>query len=572
MTDQELFKALVARGVIEESVATKVLTDAGYSGASAEEALYENRLADEVAVARIKSELTGAPYKKIDPTSITEEVLKLIPQETSKAYRIVPLEIRQGLFIVGMFRPDDERAQEALRFIAKQKGMSLGVYLITPSDLTAVWRKYLPYKSEIDAAVKEIGPVTDENRLVELEEGGSAQEAPVIKIVASTLRQAVELGASDIHIEPERVVLRIRFRVDGELREVASLPGGLTQPVISRVKVLARMKLDENRMPQDGRFRTSLLGRDIDFRVATFPTPNGEKVALRVLDPITGLRGLNAMGLNPVNTKIIEEAIKRPYGMVLVSGPTGSGKTTTLYALMQKLNHEDVNIVSLEDPVEYFMEGVNQSQVKPEIGYTFANGLRQILRQDPDVIMVGEIRDSETAALAVNAALTGHIVLSTIHTNNAVGVLPRFIDLGVPPFLLSSALNLMIAQRLVLKLCPDCRELIEAGPEATKFISEALEGLPRELVGSYGAPFKIYRAGNKPDCKTCKGKGTSGRVALIEIFRMTHELGDIVSKGFTEAVLWAEARRQGIVTLRQDGVLKALAGDISLEEVVRETV
>lgn len=572
MTDQELFKALVARGVIEETVSSKALTDASYSGKPAEELLYEQRMADEVAVAKVKAELTGAPYKKVDAATVTEETLTYIPQETSKTYRVVPLEVRPGLLVVGMMRPDDERAQEALRFIAKQRGVSLGVYVITPSDLTAVWRKYLPYKSEIEAAVREVGPVGEESRLVELEEGGSAQEAPVIKIVASTLRQAVEVGASDIHIEPERRALRIRFRVDGALREVASLPAGLTQPVISRVKVLARLKLDENRMPQDGRFRTSLMGRDIDFRVATFPTPNGEKVALRVLDPLTGLRGLNAMGLNPMNSRILEEAITRPYGMVLVSGPTGSGKTTTLYALMQKLNREDVNVVSLEDPVEYFMEGVNQSQVKPEIGYTFASGLRQILRQDPDVIMVGEIRDSETAGLAVNAALTGHIVLSTIHTNNSLGVLPRLVDLGVPPFLLSSALNIMLAQRLVLRLCPECREEIEAGPEATKYITESLEGLPAELAGKYHEPFKIYQKGNKPDCKTCKGKGVSGRVALIEIFRMTHELGEIINKGFTEGSLWGEAKRQGIVTLRQDGVLKALAGDIALEEVVRETV
>ncbi len=572
MTDQELFKTLVARGVIEESVVSKVITEAGYAGRSPEELLYERRMADEVVVAKIKAELTGAPYKKVDLATISEEVLGFIPQETSKAYRVVPLEVRQGLLVVGMFRPDNQQAQEALKFIAKQRNVSLGVYLITPSDLTAVWRKYLPYKSEIDAAVQEIGTVSNDNQAVELEEGGSSQEAPIIKIVASTLRQAAELGASDIHIEPERSSLRVRFRIDGSLREVASLPGGLTQPIISRVKVLARLKLDENRMPQDGRFRAALLGRDIDFRVATFPTPNGEKVAIRVLDPLTGLRGLNAMGLNPVNAKVIEDAITRPYGMVLVSGPTGSGKTTTLYALMQKLNQDSVNIVSLEDPVEYFMEGVNQSQVKPEIGYTFANGLRQILRQDPDVIMVGEIRDGETAGLAVNAALTGHVVLSTIHTNNAVGVLPRLVDLGVPPFLLSSAINVMLAQRLVLKLCPACREAIEAGPEATKFIEESFVGLPADLIGLYRAPFRIYRAGGKPDCKVCKGKGTAGRVALIEIFKMTHELGEIVSAGFTEGKLWDEAHRQGIVTLRQDGVLKVLAGDISLEEVVRETV
>ena len=381
--------------------------------------------------------------------------------------------------------------------------------------------------------------------------------------------------SSDVHIEPQRSRLRIRFRVDGKLEEVAALPASLNQPVISRVKVLARLKLDETRTPQDGRFRTMLLGRDIDFRVATFPTPNGEKIAIRVLDPTTGLKGLNELGLYQYNTKVLEEAVRRPFGMILISGPTGSGKTTTLYAMMQELNNTEANVVSLEDPVEYFMEGMNQSQVRPEIGYTFASGLRQILRQDPDVIMVGEIRDAETANLAVNAALTGHIVLSTIHTNNAIGVIPRLVDLEVPPFLLSSALNLMIAQRLVLRLCPECREAVTAPDEVQKYIEETIASLPkraREAV-KVRAPYTIYKARpGKKDCKVCKGKGVSGRIALFEMFSMTRELSDLVNSGFTEGKITDEAKRQEMVTLREDGVVKALDGMIAIEEVMRETV
>jgi len=411
MTDKELVKQLVSRGIIDESAASRVVTDAEYAHRPVEEIMYEHQIGDEIAIAKAKAEITGAPYKKVNLSSITDDVLKIIPQETAINYKIAPLEKRENLLIVGMLRPDDVRAQEALRFIAKQNALSLGVYVVTPSDLSAIWRKYLPYKNEIDAAIKEVGKVGEKEKSVELEEGWSEQDAPIIKIVASTLRQAVELGASDVHIEPEKSKIRIRFRLDGDLKEAASLPDNLSQPIISRVKVLARLKLDENRIPQDGRFRTLLFGRDIDFRVSTFPTPNGEKVAIRVLDPQTGLKGLNRLGLNDYNKEILENASERPYGMILISGPTGSGKTTTLYAVMQKLNKDDVNIVTLEDPVEYFMEGVNQSQVKPEIGYTFASGLRQILRQDPDIIMVGEIRDAETAGLAVNAALTGHVVL-----------------------------------------------------------------------------------------------------------------------------------------------------------------
>jgi type II secretory ATPase GspE/PulE/Tfp pilus assembly ATPase PilB-like protein len=479
------------------------------------------------------------------------------------------------MLVVGMLRPDNSAAEEALRFIAKRERVSLGVFIVTPSDMAAVWRRYTPYRSEIESAVKELGRQMDEDeKIVSLEEGArTAEEAPIIKIVASTLRRAVEAGASDVHIEPQRSRLRIRFRVDGKLEEVAALPLALAQPVVSRVKVLSRLRIDETRIPQDGRFRTIVFGRDIDYRVSTFPTPSGEKAAIRVLDPTTGLRGLKEIGMHDYNFKILNEVISGPYGMVLISGPTGSGKTTTLYAMMQKINSSNVNIVSLEDPVEYFMDGINQSQVKPEIGYTFASGLRQILRQDPDVIMVGEIRDSETAGLAINSALTGHMMLSTLHTNNAVGVIPRLVDLGVPGFLLSSALRLMVAQRLVSRLCPKCKEKAQAPKEAVNIITESLNKLPAGFKknANLKPPYEVYHPNPKGACEVCKGKGFSGRVAIFEIFRMTRDLGNLVNAGFTEGKLWEEATRQGMVTLRQDGVLKALAGEVLLEEVLRET-
>jgi len=574
MTDQDLVKELVKRKILDAALADQTLKEAMASGRAAEEIIYEKRLADEEAVARLKAELLGAPFKKIDAAAIPEEVLNLIPFETSKTYRVVPLEKKKDLLVVGMLRPDDPQAREALRFIAKRERVSLGVFLVTPSDLGAVWRRYSPYKTEIESAVKELGGRAAEEKLVSLEEGArTAEDAPIIKIVASTLRRAVEVKASDVHIEPQRARLRIRFRVDGKLREVATLPVSLGQPIISRVKVLSRLRLDETRIPQDGRFRTVVSGRDIDYRVSTFPTPSGEKAAIRVLDPTTGLRGLTELGLSDYNFKILNEGLNSPYGMILITGPTGSGKTTTLYAMMQKINSDELNILSLEDPVEYFMDGINQSQVKPEIGYTFASGLRQILRQDPDVIMVGEIRDAETASLAVNAALTGHLMFSTLHTNNAVGVIPRLIDLEVPAFLLSSSLNLMMAQRLVARLCPKCRERSEAPPEAQNLIAQGLENLPAELKSAlkFKPPYAIYHAKPKPDCSECGGKGFVGRVAIFEIFRMTRELGELINAGFTEGKLWDEAKRQGMVTLRQDGIMKALQGEVLLEEVLRET-
>ncbi len=575
MTDQEFIGKLAEKNIITQAAAAQVLRDAGLRGQSAEDLLYQNRLAGEEAVARIKSSLLGVPFKDVDVSKITPDLIALIPKDTSKTYRVIPVEKNGDMLVVGMLRPDNLEAQDALKFIAKQRRLSLGVYLVTPSQIAAVWRKYTPYKSEVQSAVEEIGNVKQADAfLVSLEEeGGSGEDAPIIKIVASTLREAVERKASDIHIEPQKLRLRIRFRIDGDLEETASLPLALSRPVVSRVKVLSRLKLDEARVPQDGRFRAVITGRDIDFRVATFPTPSGEKVVLRVLDSAVGLKGLPELGLSDYNKKILEGALAAPYGMILITGPTGSGKTTTLYAIMQKLNTEEVNIVTLEDPVEYFMEGINQSQVKPEIGYDFSSGLRQILRQDPDIIMVGEIRDAETASLAVNAALTGHLMLSTLHTNNSIGVIPRLVDLGVPGFLMASSLNMMLAQRLVGRLCPKCKKPKPVSAEEENIIDDALSLTPDEVKKSFPTkkPYVSFHAEPVPDCDVCNGKGTIGRVALFEIFKMTKELSDIVSGGFTENALLAEAKRQGMISLRQDGIMKSLNGEVSLEEVIRET-
>jgi type IV pilus assembly protein PilB len=508
--------------------------------------------------------------------SLTDDLLALVPKETVQTYKVAPISRTKDMLIVGMVDPQNSRAQDALRFIAKANRLNLGVFIITPADLELVLRRYNPYKSEVEAAIKSLGiksgdGVSSMQRPVALEEArGVAEEAPIIKLVASTFREAVERKASDIHVEPMRNRVRVRFRMDGDLEEVASLPIELQQPFVSRIKILSDLKIDETRIPQDGRFRTVIFGRDIDFRVATFPTPVGEKVALRVLDPSIGLKGIDSLGIVGKNADIIQEGIRKPFGMVLVTGPTGSGKTTTLYALLKILNQEDVNIVSLEDPVEYFVEGVNQSQVKPEIGYDFASGLRQILRQDPDIIMVGEIRDNETAGLAVNAALTGHIVLSTLHTNNAAGVIPRLIDMKVPPFLLPSAVNLMMSQRLLGRLCEKCREAETASPEIQKIIKEEIAKLPEDVRSKliYKEPYQIFHS---PGCPACKGKGTAGRIAIFEIMKMTRELEKIIASNPTEADVVDEGERQGMITLRQDGILKVLDGLVSIEEVLRET-
>ncbi|MEK7077145.1 MAG: ATPase, T2SS/T4P/T4SS family, partial [Patescibacteria group bacterium] len=409
MDISQLFNALVGQGILSADAAERVKQEAASSGKAPEEILYEKRLAESGAVAEVKAKLLSVPYQKINFDALDEGLKDLVPEETARVYKVAPLAREKDLLVIGMVYPDDLKAQEALKFIARRLRMSLGVYLISYADWEAALRKYSPYKSGIEAAVKGFSPVPSGGspRLVELEKGeASSVEAPVIRIVAETLREAVESKASDVHIEPQQNYLRVRFRVDGKLKEIASLPLELAPSVVSRVKVVSNLKIDETRIPQDGRFRSKIFNREIDFRVSTFPTPLGEKVAIRVLDPTTGLKTLDQLGLTGKNAEMLRSALAKPFGMILATGPTGSGKTTTLYAILQILNGENMNIVSLEDPVEYFVPGVNQSQVQPEIGYDFASGLRQILRQDPDVILVGEIRDNETAGLGVHAALT----------------------------------------------------------------------------------------------------------------------------------------------------------------------
>lgn len=567
MDEHALIQALVDGQFLSQSQGDALLRESVAISKRAEDIIYDRRLVAEVEVARAKSVVLNIPYAKVSTEGITPELIKMVPEETVATYKAAPLSRQGDMLVVGMVHPDDVKAQEALRFIAKRNRVSLGVYIITPSDLELIMRKYSPFSATVESALQGIGGgrgglASGERKVRLLEEAVSVNEdVPVIKIVSSTLKEAVSSGASDIHIEPQRDRLRIRLRLDGVLQEVATVPLDLHQPIVSRIKILANLKIDETRTPQDGRFRTVLFGRDIDYRVSTFPTPAGEKIAIRVLDPQTGLKKLEDLGLQGHNEKAVHSALEKPFGMILISGPTGSGKTTTLYALMRGLNTVGANVVSLEDPVEYTMDGVNQSQVRPEIGYDFASGLREILRQDPDVIMVGEIRDKETAELAVHAALTGHIVLSTIHTNDAAGVIPRLIDMGVDSFLLPSALNLMVSQRLVGRLCDACKKPEKPSPEVADLLEKEIGALKK-------GPYEIWRA---EGCKTCRNKGITGRVAIFEVFEMTRELGVVIAKDPSAGNVAGEAVRQGMLTLRQDGLLKAVEGVISVEEVLRET-
>lgn len=507
---------------------------------------------------------------------IPKEVLKEIPEEAAVFYRFVPIAKKGNLLEVGMVDPSDLKAKEALRFITRRNKIESKIFVISEEDINKVLKQYRTLGGEVKKALKELDKELKSNKKVghKKEKVGDrvssiVSDAPITKIVAVMLKHAVEGRASDIHIEAIKDSLKIRFRVDGILYNSLILPKDVHSSIVSRIKILSNLKIDETRIPQDGRFHTMVGGIKIDFRVSTLPTANGEKVVLRVLDPNVGLKTFPELGLHGYNLKTLESTIKKPFGMILITGPTGSGKTTTLYSILNKLNQEAVNIISLEDPVEYFIEGINQSQIRPEIDYSFASGLRHILRQDPDIIMVGEIRDEETAGLAIHASLTGHILLSTLHTNDASGVVPRLIDLNINSFLLPNALNLSIAQRLVRRLCDKCKEEIEAPPEISEAIEKEMEKLSPERKEEFEwkRPFKIYK---KKGCSLCGNKGVKGRIAIYEIIIMTPQLEKIIiNKELSDASLKEEALRQGMITMKQDGIYKILQGVVSFEEVIR---
>ncbi len=569
----DLIQYLTKKKILDKKQGLKVRREVKESGKTAEEVILEEKILGEQILFEAKSKALGIPLKKTVPEEIPKELIAVIPREAIEHYKMVPLNLKkeERVLEVGMVYPEDPQAKEALKFLARQQKLTSRVFLITLSDFKNYLKKIQIPEKEVEKALAKLEEeIKAERKEKVIEVPGVerlVEEAPVIKMVAVILRQAVEGKASDIHIEPTRDSLKVRYRLDGVLHPSLILPLKVHPAIVARVKILSGLKIDETRIPQDGRFSTKIGEKRVDFRVSTFPTTLGEKVAIRVLDPEEGLKSLSELGLEERNFKIVREAIQRPFGMILAAGPTGCGKTTTLYAILRLLNKEAVNIVTLEDPVEYFMEGINQSQVKPEINYTFARGLRQILRQDPDIIMVGEIRDEETAALAVHAALTGHLMLSTLHTTNVVDVVPRLLDMGVRPFLLPPTLSLAINQRLVRVLCPYCKKKVKAQGDSKKYILEKLKNLPPSIREKFKSKsFYIYKP---KGCKKCNFKGYSGRTGVFEIIRMTDRLAEIIVHDPTEKKIFEETRAQGMTTMEEDGIIKVLKGQTSLEEVMR---
>ncbi|MGB9743597.1 MAG: GspE/PulE family protein [Minisyncoccales bacterium] len=568
-----LIQILVKKKYLDKEKAASLEQEIKESGQKEEEVILREGIVPELVLFNLKSEALKIPLKEIDPDQVSLKVLELIPEETVKYYQMIPLAKEDKFLEVGMVYPEDLKAREALKFLARQGNFDYRIYLITPTIFKNLLRRYSSLKKEVGVALEELETKMKEEEIkieplapVEFEK--VAEEAPIAKMLNVIIRHAVEGNASDIHIEPTRDKLRIRFRSLGILHSSLFLPLKVHPAIVARIKIMCNLKIDETRIPQDGRFSLKIDDRPIDFRVSTFPTTLGEKVAIRVLDPATAIKTFENLGFEDWNLSVLKEGISRPYGLILSTGPTGSGKSTTLYAILRLLNKEEVNVVTLEDPAEYFIEGINQSQVRPEIGYSFASGLRQILRQDPDIIMVGEVRDEETASLVIHAALTGHIVLSTLHTSNAIGAIPRLIDMGIRPYLISPTIQLVIAQRLIRRLCDHCKEKARPSPKLEEFILGEIEKLPSSVKNSLKIekPLMVYVARG---CPHCAKTGFSGRVGVFEVLIMTPSLAEIILKTPSEAEIKKEADRQGMITMQQDAVLKVLKGITTIEEALK---
>ena len=476
---------------------------------------------------------------------------------------------------VGLVDPENFKAIEAVDFLAKKNNLKTHYFLVSPLSFDIAFKKYQTINKEITTAL-ELKAKEEEQEIKESIEKNDfrfeeiTKNAPISKIISAVIRHGVELGASDIHIEPLPKESRIRYRVDGVLKTHLVLPKNIHDSLVSRVKVMSKLKLDETRIPQDGRISLNIDGRDIDFRVSVMPLMGHEKVVMRILDVSRGAPTLESLGFASDQYHIIKKAIERTSGLILITGPTGSGKTTTLYSLLNILNQDKVNIVTLEDPVEYFLKGVNQSQVRPEVNFTFATGLRSLLRQDPDIMMVGEIRDNETAELAVHASLTGHLVLSTLHTNDAIGAIPRLIDMKVEPFLLNSSLVLVVAQRLVRLSCTHCLVEEKISGDILNHIQELLAKVPesviKERLPNYIPQQITLKKG--AGCAYCDQTGYHSRTVLAEVLEVNDEVRNIIlqNESFSEEKIKAT---QPFITMEQDGIIKALQGLTTVEEVMR---
>ncbi|MEK7587811.1 MAG: GspE/PulE family protein [Patescibacteria group bacterium] len=566
-TAADLLAALVEQKHLTREQADAVNSESLNSAESIESLLLRKRMVTEGDLVQGRAKAMGIAFVTLAGKAIAPNAVNFIPEAVARRYTLVPFTFdeKKNELSVAMLDPLDF---QVIEFLEKKSGKHVLPFMGTKDDIvSAIEDVYTQNLGEdVSAALAETAPLT-----VKTYEAGKLgeviREAPIAQIVSAILEQAMRLRASDVHIEPQINDTRVRYRVDGILQERLALPKGLREAVVSRIKILADMKIDEKRIPQDGRFNFKMGDAEVDLRVSTLPTVHGEKIVMRLLKKSGGIPTLPDLGLRGLALKNLETNILRPHGIILVTGPTGSGKTTTLYAVLSKLNTTRVNIMTLEDPVEYEMAGINQVQINPQAGLTFATGLRSFLRQDPNIILVGEIRDTETTDLAIQAALTGHLVFSTLHTNNAAGAIPRLLDLGAEPFLVASALNAVVGQRIARRVCPACKEEYEPDEAVKKDIVAALGDLLAK-----DKPVKLYRGRGTVDgqpCGTCGGSGYVGRVGIFEVFSVTEAISKLILTRTPMRDIESQAIADGMITMKQDGYMKAVEGVTTLEEVLR---
>ena len=582
VTEKGIEDVLFGKGKLTKDKVSMVKMEAVNSGKQAEELLLERNFANLEDITAARADLLGITF--VDPTAkpVPTDILQKIPEPVARRYTLIPFELDKNTNTLSLAMADPLDLQ-VVEFVERKSASKIKTFISTPDLINqSINEQYSQsLTTQVSAALEDVGDLVEaKEEITDLKKVEDViKEAPVAKIVSTVLEYAMKARASDVHVEPLEDRTRVRYRIDGILQERLVLPRKVHEALISRVKILSNLKIDEKRIPQDGRFTFKVKDDVVDLRIATLPTVNGEKVVMRLLPKSGSAPTLQDLGFRGTALKNIEENIVIPHGIILITGPTGSGKTTTLFGILSKISQPKVNIVTLEDPVEYQIPGVNQVQINPAAGLTFASGLRSFLRQDPNIIMVGEIRDGETAGLAIQASLTGHLVFSTLHTNSAAGSLPRLLDMGAETFLLASSISTIVAQRVVRKICADCKEEYDPSPPLVEDIKKILGNLLHdkktkfsdviqkdlaELEGS--KKFKLYKG---KGCNKCGDSGFKGRVGIFEVLLVTEKIGRLILERSPAGKIHEQAVEDGMLALIQDGYLKALEGITTVEEVLR---
>lgn len=557
-----LADVLVTLGALQPERAKQIKLAEVQTGTSQEDIIKQQNLVKEVDLVRAKAQLYNIPFVDLSTVPASPEAMSFIPQEIAKRFKVFPVSVDKNsrILVLAMSDPLD---LTAIEFIEQKTGLHVKAEAGEPELIDDyIATKYsVSLSQEVTAALKDVQTDTNVEKTLDATQTGYIKEEKIAEVVSHILDFGVRSRASDVHIEPQEKSTRVRYRIDGILQEKLTIPRELHESLISRIKILSRMKIDEKRIPQDGRFNFRTAEEEVDLRVSSLPTSWGEKIVMRFLKKTGGVPDLPELGLRGRGLKNLEDAILRPHGIILICGPTGSGKTTTLYSIISRINTQRVNIVTLEDPIEYKIPGVNQVQINPAVGLTFASGLRSFLRQDPNIILVGEIRDRETAELAIQASLTGHLVFATLHTNDAAGALPRLLDMGAEPYLLASSVTAIVAQRVVRKIHDKCKVPVKVDPKIYEEIKTSLGPLFPQ-----SGQMSLYKGKGDEECGS---SGYYGRFGIFEVFPVTEKISHLILTRAAASAIEKQARDEGMITLKQDGYLKAIEGQTTIEEILR---